>query len=149
MEDCIRDDKGQFVAATTRYIDAIMTPAEGEACGLQQAMMWMEMLGYHKVIFEIDCKMVVDDVHNKKQNNSEYCTVVDDCRTILSNHSYFLVAFTRRQANGSAHALARATLSHASRVTFDVILSCITTIIMNENTLNLLASKKKKTLALP
>ncbi|MCH99218.1 hypothetical protein A2U01_0020229 [Trifolium medium] len=39
-----------------------MTPAEGEAWGLQQAMIWMKMLGYHKVIFEMDCKMVVDDV---------------------------------------------------------------------------------------
>jgi hypothetical protein len=27
-----------------------MRPTEGEAWGLQQAMMWMEMLGYHKVI---------------------------------------------------------------------------------------------------
>jgi hypothetical protein len=33
----------------------------------------------------------------------------------------FVVVFTRRQANGSAHALARAALSHASRNTFDVI----------------------------
>ncbi|GAU39993.1 hypothetical protein TSUD_211140 [Trifolium subterraneum] len=53
-------------------------------------------------------------------------------RTMLSNHSDFIVAFTKRQANGSAHALARAALSHASRATFDVISSCITTIIMNE-----------------
>ncbi|GAU51196.1 hypothetical protein TSUD_374470 [Trifolium subterraneum] len=121
MGACIRDDKGHFVAATTRYIDVIMTPAEGEAWELQQAMMWMEMIGYHNVIFEMDCKMV-DDVHTQKHNMSEYGSLIDDCRTILSNHRNFIVAFTRRQANGSAHALARAALSHVSRATFDVIL---------------------------
>jgi hypothetical protein len=38
-----------------------------------------------------------------------------------------------------AHVLAKATLFHASRATFDVIPSCIASIIMNENTLSLLA----------
>jgi hypothetical protein len=40
---------------------------------------------------------------------------------LLSNYSGFIVTFTRRQANGSAHALARAALTHAFCVTFDVI----------------------------
>jgi len=40
--------------------------------------------------------------------------------------------FTRRQANGSSHALARKALSHASRNIFDVIPRCIATIIINE-----------------
>jgi ribonuclease HI len=48
------------------YIDAIMTPTGGEAWGIQQAMRWMEMLGHHKVIFKMDCKMVVHEVHRKK-----------------------------------------------------------------------------------
>jgi hypothetical protein len=29
MRACIRDEKGQFVAATTMYVDAIMISAEG------------------------------------------------------------------------------------------------------------------------
>jgi hypothetical protein len=54
------------VAATTRHMDDIVTPAEGEAWRLQQTMMWMEMVEFHKVIFDMDCKVVVDDVYNKK-----------------------------------------------------------------------------------
>jgi hypothetical protein len=38
----------------------------------------MEMLGHHKLIFEMDSKMVVDDVHNKKQNVSEYGSFIDE-----------------------------------------------------------------------
>ncbi|PNX57625.1 cytochrome p450 [Trifolium pratense] len=107
MGACIRDEKGRFLAATTRYINAKKNDTgRRRSMGLQQAMTWMGMFGYHKVIFHMDCKMVVDDAHNKKYNLSEYGSLIDDCRTILSNYSNFIVAFTRRQANGSAHALA-------------------------------------------
>jgi hypothetical protein len=51
---------------------------------------------------------------------------------MLSIHSNYVVTFTGRQANGSAHVLARAALSHASRITFDYIPICIATLIMNE-----------------
>jgi hypothetical protein len=126
------DEKGTFVAALTTYCEAVMTIAEGEAWGLYQGIQWISSLGYHNVIFELDCKMVVDDVHNSKMNLSEYGSIIQNCRTLLDHYNDFVVVFTRRQANGSAHALAREALSHASRSTFDVIPFCIATIIMNE-----------------
>jgi len=76
--------------------------------------------------------MVVDDVHNSKMNLSEYGSIIQNCRTLLDHYNNFVVVFTRRQANGSTHALAREALSHASRSAFDVISFCIATIIMNE-----------------
>jgi len=132
MGACLRDEKGTFVAALTTYCEAVMTVAEGEAWGLYQGIQWISSLGYHNVIFELDCKMVVDDVHNSKMNLSEYGSIIQNCRTLLDHYNDFVVVFTRRQANGSAHALAREALSHASRSTFDVIPFCIATIIMNE-----------------
>ncbi|AES97221.1 hypothetical protein MTR_5g047250 [Medicago truncatula] len=106
MRACLRDEKGTFVAALTIYCEAAMIIVEGEAWDLYQDIQWISSLGYHDVIFELDCKMVADDVHN--------------------------IVFTRRQANGSAHVLSQEALSHASRSTFDVIPFCIATIIMNE-----------------
>jgi hypothetical protein len=76
--------------------------------------------------------MVVDDIHNNYPNHSEYGSVIQDCKNILDLCNDFVVVFTRRQAHGNAHALARAVLSHASRSTFDVISNCIATIIINE-----------------
>jgi ABC-type uncharacterized transport system substrate-binding protein len=76
--------------------------------------------------------MLVDDVHSNKVNHSEYGLIVKSCRNLLQNFNNHEVVFTRRQANGSAHALARAALSHASHNIFDVIPSCIATIIINE-----------------
>jgi hypothetical protein len=51
---------------------------------------------------------------------------------IVTIYNDFIVVFTRRQTNGSVHALARTTLSHISRNILDVIPNCTTTIIMNE-----------------
>ena len=65
-------------------------------------------------------------------NLSESGSIIQNCRTLLDHCNDFVVVFTRRQANGSAHALAREVLSHASRSTFDVIPFSIVTIIMNE-----------------
>jgi hypothetical protein len=111
MRACIRDERGHFVAAKSMYIDVVVSPAEGEAWGLHQGLLWMEIRGYHKVIFELDCKTVVDDVHNNKPNASECDLLIDECRTLLLNYSDFIIAFTRRQTNGSAHALAQAALT--------------------------------------
>jgi hypothetical protein len=132
MRVCLRDEKGTFVAAMTIYCEDVMTIAEGEAWGLYQDIQWISSLGYHRVIFELDCKMVVEDVHNSKINLFEYGSIIQNCRTLFDHYNDFVIVFTRSQANGSAHALARAALSLASRRTFDVILFCIAPIIMNE-----------------
>lgn len=42
----------------------------------------------------------------------QYGSFIDDCRDILKSHNNFKVAFTRRQANNSVHALARASISY-------------------------------------
>jgi hypothetical protein len=89
------------------------------AWSLNQGIHWMVSLEYHKVYLEMDCKMVVD-VNNRKPNQSEY------------NYNDFIVVFTRRQPNGSAHALARTTLSYSSRNTFDIIPNFIATIYYYE-----------------
>jgi len=132
MGACFRDEKGTFVAALTTYCEAVTIIEEGEAWVLYQGIQWISSLGYHNVIFELDSKMVVDDVLNSKMNLFEYGSIIEKCKTLLDHYNDFVVVFTRRQANGSAHALAREALSLASRSTFDVIPFCITTIIMNE-----------------
>ncbi|KAK2386904.1 hypothetical protein QL285_060742 [Trifolium repens] len=132
MGACVRNAEGQFITAMSTHINAVMTPTEAEAWALQQGILWMAMLGYRKVIFELDCKTVVDDINSSKDNHSEYGLLIVDCKSMLFTHSNYVVTFTRRQANGSAHALARAALSHASRITFDYIPICIATLIMNE-----------------
>jgi hypothetical protein len=89
-------------------------------------------MGYQHLVMEMVCKLVIEDVHNGKENRSEYGMTLQNCREFLKNHNNYKVVFARRQAKGSGHALARAAISYASRIIFYVILNCIATIIINE-----------------
>ncbi|CAJ2634757.1 unnamed protein product [Trifolium pratense] len=65
---CLRDEKGVFVAAFSCHENGSYTACEAEAWGLYKRIERIALLGYSSVIFELDCKMVVDDMHNPKPN---------------------------------------------------------------------------------
>lgn len=60
-----------MLGAMSGVYRAAMTPSEREAWGLLQSLKWTISLGHHDVIFELDCKMVVDDIHSNKLNRSD------------------------------------------------------------------------------
>jgi hypothetical protein len=64
----------------------------------------MVSLGYHKVYLKMNCKMVVDDVNNIKANHSNYGSIIQEYRSLLSNYNGFIIVFTKRQTNGRVHA---------------------------------------------
>ncbi|GAU22170.1 hypothetical protein TSUD_251980 [Trifolium subterraneum] len=66
MGACIRNEREDFVAAFSSFIDGIFTPADAEAWGLLQGLEWLVKLGYSKVIIEMDCKIVVNDMKHYK-----------------------------------------------------------------------------------
>lgn len=118
---CVRDNIGHFVMALTDWTKATMTAAEGEAWSLLQALRWASFSNLNFVIFEVDCKKVVDDIHTA----NKYGSILDECRIILSLYNNYKVVFTTRHANGSAHALAKASTTYAPRTTFYSVHFCI------------------------
>jgi hypothetical protein len=66
-----------------------------DAWALLNALHWIIVDGLQNVIFEIDCKQVVDEVSHGKIIRSEYGSIIEDCRTILSCQNNFQVVFTR------------------------------------------------------
>ncbi|CAJ2666593.1 unnamed protein product [Trifolium pratense] len=57
-------------------------------------------------MFEMDCKMVDDDVNSIKITNSEYDLIMEDCRTsLLSYYNSFVAVFTKRQTDKQTTAL--------------------------------------------
>lgn len=129
---CVRNASGQFVNGVTDWMDATMTPAEGEAWGLLQGLKWAVYSSYDLVHFELDCKQVVEDVQQTTSDSTEYGCILKECRAILSLKNNYKVVFARRQANGSAHALAKASTLHATRNVFRSVPSCIWNIVCNE-----------------
>jgi len=75
-----------------------MAASEGEAWGLLQTLKWLMSMDLDCVIIEMDCKRVVDDLHNSKLDRSEYGSIISQCRTLLSFKNNYKVVFTRRQS---------------------------------------------------
>jgi hypothetical protein len=55
--------------------NVVMTPAEAEAWGLLQRLEWITLLDYNKVVVEMYCKIVVEDIR-PKLNRSEYDFII-------------------------------------------------------------------------
>jgi hypothetical protein len=63
---CVRNYKGHFLKATTFWHDGCPPPQEVEAIGLRDAIYCLGRLGLSKVLIELDCKLVVDSIVDKK-----------------------------------------------------------------------------------
>lgn len=77
---CLRDDFGAYIMAKSVRWPHLLSVREGEAEGLLVALYWMQELGYANIIFELDCKVVVDSVSNSTLENSEFSSIIQNCR---------------------------------------------------------------------
>jgi hypothetical protein len=81
----------------------------------------------------LDSKIVADAVNSQASSHSDFGAIVSHCRQLLNiNLHNSKVEFSRRQANGVAHELARAALLDASSQTFIEIPPCIYDLFSNE-----------------
>jgi len=84
------------------------------------------------VVFEVDCKNVVDTIHDHWQDRSEAGLTISDCKTILSQFPHFRIELIRRQANAAAYTLARVAITNDSPYIYHYVLHCIVDIINNK-----------------
>lgn len=70
-------------------------------------MQWAIELGEERVIFETDCQQVVHAIQAHGVDLSEFGSTIATCKSILVNHSHFVVEFVRKQMNMNAHTLGR------------------------------------------
>ncbi|GAU35177.1 hypothetical protein TSUD_319870 [Trifolium subterraneum] len=129
---CFRDTNGQFVAGLTQWQQSVFSIVEGEAWALLHAMKEAIHRGFGRVQFESDSKLLVDAIHSRRSDNSEFNLIVNDIILFMSSYVNFEVKFIRRQANSVAHTLARAANSWASFHRFEIISLCIEHLIVNE-----------------
>lgn len=86
---CVRDEMGSFVLAHSTSYHKLLP--------LLQALRWGIDLGLKKVIFEMDCKIVVDKVNSCGGNSSELGSILEECKELLAtNYPFFSVVFARR-----------------------------------------------------
>jgi ribonuclease HI len=129
---CVRDCRGSFVMGGSSWIDGICSSNQGEALALLEAMQTLQLRGYHNVIFETDAHNVVGALRRRNHGLSEFSSIINKIKCMLSSSPGFEVKPIRRQANRIAHSIARTALSWTRRHVFDVVPLCIHNLLSNE-----------------
>jgi ribonuclease HI len=123
---CVRNHVGSFAMAGTSWREGHYSIVEGEAYALYEALKALQQHGLTQVIFETDCKSVVDAIHNIHGGASEFSSIICNINHILLANPNFVVKFIKRQTNMVAHTLARAASSWAEFYNFETLPLCIT-----------------------
>jgi ribonuclease HI len=100
--------------------------------GLLEAIKTATSNGLQHVLFETDSMSLVNALNTSNTPLNEFGDLVLQCKNLLLNNSDFVVSFVRRQANKTAHSIARAALSHPSPHVFYDVPSTLYSLIMNE-----------------
>jgi ribonuclease HI len=129
---CVRDHRGYFVLGGSSWIDGRCSSNEGEALALLEAMKELHQRGFNNVVFETDAQNLVGAIRRRSSGVSEFSTIVNKIKCMLSLIPGFEVKPIRRQANRVAHTIARAALSWSRRHVFDLIPLCIHNFLHNE-----------------
>jgi ribonuclease HI len=129
---CLRDHNGRFKLAGTNLVKSPLNILEGEAMAIIEAMEMIMQKGFSYVTFESDSKTVVGAINSSPVGLSEFSIMISHIESLLSSNDYFEVKYVKRQANITAHSLARAAYSMSSRRIFDSIPRCIDTFLNNE-----------------
>ncbi|XP_074374021.1 uncharacterized protein LOC141714399 [Apium graveolens] len=106
----VRDDRGRFIRARSIKIRGGWQPREAEALSLKEALSWVREWRSSRCVFELDAKIVVEAVYTNG-GNSNFHTIIEDCRDILKHFQEVLVVFDHQSANTVAHLLAQAACS--------------------------------------
>ncbi|KAK6144889.1 hypothetical protein DH2020_021709 [Rehmannia glutinosa] len=110
----LRDDIGHVLLCRTCWFLGDIDVLEGESRGLLEGLQWVRSLGFFDVIFGVDAKGIVDVLNDSEEIWTEVGKIIRVSKTILSSEPLYRVQYVSRQANIVAHALARASNSHAS-----------------------------------
>jgi ribonuclease HI len=108
------------------------SPAEAEAIELLEAIKYAIERGMSSVIFESDCKIVIDIVLSDLVPPNELGDIIHRCKDLLASHNGYVVRHIRRQANKVAHTITRAALSHPSPHIFIDVPDYLSSLLLNE-----------------
>jgi ribonuclease HI len=129
---CFRDFFGQLLYGKSGYLLSSATVLEAETIALLESINVAISNGWNNVLFETDCKTLVEALYSPIVPTNEFGDLVSCCRSLLASNSDFAVSFIRRQANKVAHTIARASLSHTSPHIFYDVPSTMYSLFMNE-----------------
>ena len=111
-ESCTHDDCGKLIQASSKTILMCYSLAEVEAMTLREAIKQIIQLRLCHVVFETDCKAIIDAFHRIDQ--SEFRCLVKDCEAFFPLGTNLTLRFIKRQANRVAHIVVRVACYNAN-----------------------------------
>ncbi|KAG4973959.1 hypothetical protein HKD37_11G031232 [Glycine soja] len=84
------------------------------------------------VNYEVDCKGVADAISHECKGLVDFHSIISNFKAYLSQLPNSLVSSFKQQANHVAHSPERTSRFYDSCHTFDRVLSCIASIILDE-----------------
>ncbi|KAG4911509.1 hypothetical protein JHK82_052113 [Glycine max] len=106
---CIRGENGNYIKSKSHIFQGIPSTSEAESVVLHCAIKWIQQLGHNNVIFESDCKTIVESFNYVTKDVSNLHVILDKCRS-----SFFFLQ-----------------IPNSSQV-YDSISNCIHHLILNE-----------------
>jgi ribonuclease HI len=83
MSTCFRNNSSEFTVRLTQWQQLTLSTEEGEACAFLQAITEAEYKGFYRVQFESDSQVLVEAIHTKRQDNSEFLSIVNDIILVM------------------------------------------------------------------
>ncbi|KAK2454714.1 hypothetical protein QL285_002249 [Trifolium repens] len=80
---------------------------EGDAIAILEAIHEATYRGWSNIVFESDSKVVVDPILANQHGISALSNIISSIKLLLQCDSNFEIKFTKRQANITAHIIAR------------------------------------------
>jgi ribonuclease HI len=129
---CVRDSSRALLFGFLKYSYFNSFPSEAESLGLFEAINIAINRHMTSVIFESDCRLLVDTIDSNSTPHNEFGDIISRCKDLLSSRNNFIVSYVRRQANKVVRNIVRASLSHHNPHIFHDVPSCLYLLLFNE-----------------
>jgi ribonuclease HI len=125
-----RDYKGQYIAAATRYLPHVASVAMAEALALKEGLTLANKLGCNSVIAESDSLETIQACSGEEHWWTDPAAIYADCIDLASSTGSVCFKHCVREANQTAHELARDSFRRKSSCNWDdelprFILNCL------------------------
>lgn len=112
----VRDDIGKVIMSFGSPTYLIINPVHVEALASRRAMFICNDSGLNQIEFEGDFQYLVRLVKSREEGPSKLRPIMFDIQELLKQHTRWRIQFVYRDANKSAHNLAKLTCTLVSKI---------------------------------
>ncbi|KAK2365713.1 Ribonuclease H superfamily protein [Trifolium repens] len=111
----LRTEVGKCVGAVTLVVQGSPVTLEGETLGLKAAIEFAQAYPNDIIIIEMDSKLIVDAVQNRRFSRNYWGCISRHCASMLQANPNRSICWTKRSGNNAAHTLACWAFSEPNR----------------------------------